>query len=212
MFKKEYINIANILTLSRVVCGIIFLFLFLYEKLYNPDPFIAIILESISLLIFIYAIISDGLDGYYARKIGHVTDFGKHFDPLSDSIFFIIVFFTFWVIKLMPIYFFLVILFRETFMHAFLRPYVRSKGSTLPASIFGKIKTIFQSVFSLIILSALIFKNLLLVLNVNWEAITPAISIGSYVFFAIIVLLSVLSLLIYIIDIRKNFSYRSKKV
>jgi CDP-diacylglycerol---glycerol-3-phosphate 3-phosphatidyltransferase len=204
MIKKEYLNISNILTFSRIVCGFIFLFLFLYVKTASPDPFTSIIIESISIIVFVYAIISDGLDGYYARKINQVTNFGKHFDPLADSIFFIIVFFTFWMIRLMPIYFFILIFLREAFMHLYLRPHVRNKGSILPASIFGKVKTTFQSIFSLIILTSLIFNDILLLLKINLPLVNRIIGIGSYIFFLIIVILSLLSLLFYILDIRKN--------
>jgi CDP-diacylglycerol---glycerol-3-phosphate 3-phosphatidyltransferase len=206
MIKKEYINIANILTFSRIICGILFLSLFLYVRNENPEPLVSLVIESISFLIFVIAIITDGLDGYYARKINQVTDFGKHFDPLSDSIFFIIIFFTFWIINLMPLYFFLMIFFRETFMHFYLRPYVRKKGSILPASIFGKIKTIFQSIFSLIILFGLILRNFLLIIKIDYPVFMEIIIIVSYVFFAVIVFLSLVSLLLYIIDIRKNLS------
>lgn len=204
MFKKEYINIANILTLSRIVCGFIFLFLFLYVKFLNPSPIKALVIEIISFLIFIFAIITDGLDGYYARKINQVTDFGKHFDPLSDSIFFIIVFFTFWIIKLMPIYLLAIIILREGFMHLFLRPYVKKKGSILPASIFGKIKTVFQCVLSLIILFALIVKEFLIILKINLEILNKSIIVGSLIFFIIITILSIWSLILYLINIIKN--------
>lgn len=201
--KKNLLNIANILSFSRILFGLIFLWLFyLYKFTYLSDINILII-KIISLLVFIIAIITDGLDGYFARKKNNVTDFGKHFDPLTDSIFFIIAFFTFLMIKLLPWYFFILILSRELFMHIFLRPVFSSKGLSLPANIFGKIKTVIQAVFSIMILTFLVFKQILLIFIKPNQEITElydySLNIFSYIAFAIITFFSLLSLIIYII-------------
>jgi CDP-diacylglycerol---glycerol-3-phosphate 3-phosphatidyltransferase len=202
MIKKEYINLANMLTLSRMVCGFIFLALFLVVQDTGISHFDSLIIQIISFLIFTFAIVSDGLDGYFARKNNQVSDFGKHFDPLSDSIFFIIVFFTFTIIKLMPWYFLLLIVLREGFMHIFLRPYVMRKGFTLPASIFGKVKTVFQCTFSFIILAALMFKEIIGIFNINIVNLYKIIEITSYFFFLIIVILSLTSLISYLLNLK----------
>ncbi|OHD25926.1 MAG: CDP-diacylglycerol--glycerol-3-phosphate 3-phosphatidyltransferase [Spirochaetes bacterium GWD1_27_9] len=201
MIKKEYINIANILTFSRIILGLVFLALFLFQ--FEAEVFSGFILKIISFFVFVIAIITDGLDGYFARKNDKVTDFGKHFDPLSDSIFFIIVFLTFVIINLMPVYFFIIIFFREAFMHLFLRPYVKKKGSSLPASIFGKIKTVCQSVFSLIILFALILNDFLNYISKNISFLKNLIIQTSFVLFLIIALLSLFSLTTYLINLGK---------
>ena len=205
--KKNLFNIANILSLSRIFFGIAFLLLFILYKYLNLSPSIILLIEILSLLVFIMAIITDGLDGYFARKNNKITDLGKHLDPLTDSIFFIIVFFTFLLLKLLPWYFFILILFRELFMHAFLRPYFKSKGQSLPANVFGKTKTVVQSVFSITILTFLILKQLLIILiNLNKNIITiynNYLNISAYIFFAIISFLSLFSLLIYLFKLKK---------
>ncbi len=208
MIKRENINIANILTLSRILLGIIFFLLFLFIINSNLTITINLILKIITLIIFITAIITDGLDGYFARKNQKVTDFGKHFDPLADSIFFILVFFSFVYIRIMPIYLFLIILIRELSMHLFLRPFIKRKGAFLPANIYGKLKTIFQSVFSIIILSILFFIDLLKIIISNKKSIDFIIYIFNiicYIFFIIIVFLSVISFIIYIIQQKDKF-------
>ncbi len=205
--KKEILNFANMLSLSRVFFGLVFLFLFYYYINFNLSNIAILIIEILSLVVFIIAIITDALDGYFARKNNNVTNFGKHLDPLTDSIFFIIVFFTFLILKLMPLYFFVPILFRELFMHIFFRPFFISKGQSLPANIYGKIKTIFQSIFSIMILTILILKQLLIILiNLNENTIITYnfyLNITAYIFFSIITFLSLLSLTIYIIQSKK---------
>ena len=94
-------------------------------------------------------------------------------------------------------------------MHAFLRPFFKSKGQSLPANLFGKIKTVIQSIFSITIITFLILKQLLIILitpnknfimNYNFYLI-----ISAYIFFAIITFLSLFSLSIYIFQSKKIF-------
>lgn len=200
---KDKINVANILTFSRIIFGVVFFILFLIVRFNdNLSQISKLIINSSSFFIFIIAIITDGLDGYFARKNNEVSDFGKHFDPLADSIFFIIVFWSFYVINLMPIYFFLIIFFREAYMHIYLRPSMKKKGRSLPANIYGKLKTVFQSIFSLIIILMLIINQILALFYTNLdflEKIPGIIARVSFVLFAIIVVLSIFSLGTYVI-------------
>ena len=46
---------------------------------------------KLSILIIIYIVISDILDGYFARISSCVTDFGKIIDPLADKSCFLVV-------------------------------------------------------------------------------------------------------------------------
>ncbi len=210
MISKKYLNIANILTFSRILLGFLILAIFIVVKINNKFPLFTFLLELSSFFIFIIAIITDGLDGYFARRDKLVSDFGKHFDPLADSIFFIIVFFTFFYIGLMPIYFFIILILREGLMHIFLRPFVKSRGGTLPANVFGKVKTIFQCVLSLIILFLMICKSFLILIEVDYKIIFLLrewwITTISFVFFSIIVFLSLFSFLIYLVNIKKNIN------
>jgi len=127
---------------------------------------------------------------------------GKHLDPLTDSIFFIIVFASFIKIDLMPIYFFLLIFLRELFMHSFLRPYFKYKNIYLQANFYGKLKTVLQSVFSAIILGVIALRDILLyffkILYKYLNVFSKYFAITSYVFFAIITFISLFSLWIYI--------------
>ena len=208
--KKSYINTANVLTFSRILLGFVFLLLFVISKQKNLSYSSIFIIEIISLFVFIIAIITDALDGYFARKENQVTEFGKHFDPLADSIFFIIVFAAFFYLKLMPWFFLILIILREAFMHIYLRPYFKSKGIYLPANIYGKIKTIFQSIFSLAILGFLIFESFLVAFyNLDDSKIAVFnvyLNTVSFIFFGIIAFLSLFSLLIYLLKFKQTFN------
>jgi CDP-diacylglycerol--glycerol-3-phosphate 3-phosphatidyltransferase len=68
-------NLSNALTLFRIALLI---------------PMGWLMQEDLNLaatLILVVAAISDGLDGYFARKFNQVSDFGKVIDPIADKIF-----------------------------------------------------------------------------------------------------------------------------
>ena len=85
-------------------------------------------------------------------------------------------------------------------MHLFLRPFAKKKGKSLPASIFGKIKTFCQCVFSLILLFLFILKDTLMLLSKNTDIIQNLIAILAPILFSIIAFLSLASLFIYLIN------------
>ena len=67
-------NLPNRLTLSRLLLAIVF-FIFLSYRYYN-----------VALGAFLFAWLTDWLDGYLARKKGLLTDFGRIADPFVDKI------------------------------------------------------------------------------------------------------------------------------
>ena len=87
-------NLANKITMVRVILSIVimFLLLFPFEGLgmelptYLVNKNILIELKYIIAgVIFIIASLTDFLDGYVARKYNMVTDFGKMVDAISDK-------------------------------------------------------------------------------------------------------------------------------
>lgn len=87
-------NLANKITMSRVVLSIVIMIvlLFPFEGLGFHLPTILvsgkILIDTkyiIAGVLFIIASLTDFLDGYIARKYNMVTDFGKMVDAISDK-------------------------------------------------------------------------------------------------------------------------------
>ncbi len=70
-------NIPNILTLSRIVMIPVFVIIF-----YLPFSWHYLA----ACVIFVLAAITDGLDGYYARKLGQTSALGAFLDPVADKL------------------------------------------------------------------------------------------------------------------------------
>ncbi len=140
-------NLPNLLTLSRIpiLFGVVgFLYL----------PFLGA--SSLAFVLFIIGALTDWADGYYARKQGLVSNFGKLMDALTDKVFMVGLFISLLVIGILPEWtlpLLLLILSRE-FLITGLRLVAASDGVVLAAEKSGKHKTVSQMVAAILLLSA----------------------------------------------------------
>lgn len=124
---KLKFNISNNLSILRIIISIPLAY-FLIER-----NIIAV------LIISFIAIISDYLDGYFARKNNDITDFGKILDPIADKIFFGTAAIIMIAQDLIPLYLAIVILVRDILI--FLGGlYIKHKtGIVVASNMTGKI-------------------------------------------------------------------------
>lgn len=147
-------NLANTLTLFRLFVSPIFYLIYSkhawFGLSFGPACYLLIGLLAVAEL-------SDFIDGYVARKWGQVTDFGKLFDPMADSIMHTCVYLTFTLPPIgLPIGYIFIFLYRD-FLISALRTICALKGTALAARMSGKIKTalIAGAAFVLLILLVL---------------------------------------------------------
>ena len=128
-------NTPNKLTVLRMILVPVFMVVYMVERI----PFHT----AISAFLFIFASVTDWLDGYLARKNNLVTNFGKFMDPLADKLLVTgallclmerdVV--TFWAV--------MIIIARE-FIVTGLRLVAVTKGIVIAAGQLGKLKTVMQ--------------------------------------------------------------------
>lgn len=124
-------NIANKLTVLRLIAIPFFVIAFLLHQF------------SLAGWIFIFASVTDYLDGYLARKLNLVTDFGKFADPLADKILVITALVLMVETLNVPGWIVSVIIARELTITG-LRLLLVQKNIVLAADWSGKIKTVTQ--------------------------------------------------------------------
>jgi len=133
-------NIPNILTLSRIVMIPVFVIIF-----YLPVSWHYLA----ACVIFVLAAITDGLDGYYARKLGQTSALGAFLDPVADKLMIAVVLVL--LVEDQPsIWLALpaaVIIGREITISA-LREWMAELGASSKVAVsgYGKLKTICQMV------------------------------------------------------------------
>ena len=153
-------NPAILLTASRVIIAPVFAFFFITG--FHNDParsawiWICLLLAGLIEL-------SDLLDGRVARARGQVTDFGKVFDPVADSLSRQTVFISFMVCGIIPLWMYLIFFYRDALMQL-LRIVCASSGVVLAARQSGKVKAVLQGIATFGVLAVV----LLQVYGVAW--------------------------------------------
>ena len=158
-------NIANKLTVLRIVLALFCVGFMLYNTFYSLIG---------ALLIFILASCTDWLDGHVARKYDLISDLGKLLDPVADKVLTIGVFLAFLQLSVINAWMVVPIMLRE-FLITGLRLLALNRGVVLEAKKFGKHKT-FSQVAGIIIIF------LLQVLSLKY----PSASVGFLSYKAVI--------------------------
>lgn len=137
------LNVPNILTIARFIITPIFLAIILMGSL--PHRFI------IACIVFSIGAITDAVDGHLARKNNQITNFGKFLDPIADKVLTTAALLAFMDMGLCNIWIVMIVLVRE-FIIASMRMISASNGVVIPANIWGKIKTVSQMTFTIVIM------------------------------------------------------------
>jgi len=137
------LNLPNYITLSRIFSVPIFLWL-LSGRVFSGRHGETEIAAS---ALFILASITDGLDGYLARRRGQVTTMGMLLDPLADKLLIAAAFISLVEFnpRIVPAWMAVIIIGREFLVNG-LRSIAASEGFTLQASDLGKLKMLVQIV------------------------------------------------------------------
>ena len=137
------LNTPNIITLSRILT-----IPFIVGIFYFPDDLVSFTAKNVTATaIFIFAAVTDWLDGYLARRLNQMSAFGAFLDPVADKLFvvgaLVILLFLGRVDPLVA----LIIIGREIAISA-LREWMAKVGQakSVAVAFIGKLKTVVQMV------------------------------------------------------------------
>ena len=128
------VNIPNALTMLRIVAVPVIVVALLDE---TPNG------DVIAAAVFAAAAITDGLDGYIARRRSQVTTFGKLMDPLADKLLVVAALIALVSLNRLAAWVAMVIIARELAVTG-LRALAAERGAVISASWLGKLKTALQ--------------------------------------------------------------------
>ena len=118
-------NVPNTLTILRLILVPVFVAVF-----WSGHP-------KWALAVFCAASLTDLLDGYLARKLNQITDFGKLFDPLADKLMVLTALFCQGMAGVLPWTPILIVLGKELLM-VIGGALLLGKGTVVYANYFGK--------------------------------------------------------------------------
>lgn len=157
-------NIANRITMLRIVLTFVFMFFLFVNGLWA---------KIAAFIVFLLAALSDFLDGLIAQKKNMITDFGRLMDPIADKILVLSAFAAFVQMQLIEAWMLIIIVSRELLITS-LRLFALNKGKVLSAAKAGKHKTLSQMLVIFFILGFIVFKEVMLnfyTWNPAWEKI-----------------------------------------
>lgn len=192
------LNVPNILTIARIFITPVFLAVILMDTL--PHKFL------IACIVFSIGSITDAIDGHLARKHKQITNFGKFLDPIADKILTTSALLAFMSMGLCNIWIVMLVLTRE-FAIASVRMIAAAGGVVIPANIWGKIKTVSQMTFTILIM--LLGEVWEIISNTNKELFEklPDLSLVSNGLLWITAILTIISGVIYLNDSKKIIDF-----
>lgn len=125
--------IPNLLTLLRIAATPVLIMLLKYEMF--PG----------ALLLFVLAGVSDGLDGYIAKRFHYQTRLGAILDPVADKVLLVSCFIVLTVMGYLPFWLLVVVAFRDiVIVGGYLLLVTLEGGVKMNPSRISKLNTVFQ--------------------------------------------------------------------
>ena len=127
---NRILTVANFISLARGLCAIPIVY-----SLATPG------LKYLAAIFIILAVLSDALDGYFARKAKAVTHLGKWIDPLADFIVIVSVVLYLVISEQFPMWYFLLYTTRHATIAALAIYFVNYEIMVLYSNLWGKWST-----------------------------------------------------------------------
>lgn len=125
--------IPNLLTVLRIAATPVLIMLLKYEMF--PG----------ALLLFLLAGISDGLDGYIAKRFRYETQLGAILDPVADKVLLVSCFIVLTVMNHLPFWLLVVVAFRDiVIVGGYLLLVILEGGVKMEPTRISKLNTVFQ--------------------------------------------------------------------
>jgi cardiolipin synthase (CMP-forming) len=145
MLKLKEINTAsNYLSILRLFLAIPFWFMLDHFNIPN--------FRYMLFALTLFASFTDIMDGYLARKMNQITEFGKIIDPLADKVCIAAIISKLYLIHQIPSYYFFMIIGRDVLIFIGGILLTKKLGRVLPSNMLGKITVLIIGIVIILIL------------------------------------------------------------
>jgi CDP-diacylglycerol--glycerol-3-phosphate 3-phosphatidyltransferase len=138
------LNVPNVLTLVRILLVPVLVVALLQATPHG---------STVAAIVFALAALTDGVDGWIARRRRSVTTFGKVMDPIADKLLIAAALLSLVSLNRLDAWVAMVIIARE-FAVSGLRVAAGQQGAVIPANKLGKAKTVAQVAMVLALIAA----------------------------------------------------------
>lgn len=171
IIREEWKTTANVITIIRVLLIPVFVivliapwpeWLFAFDPMGNVGYVTYAVKPWVAAIVYAALALTDGVDGYIARKRNEVTTLGKFMDPLADKILVAAALLALIELGDLPSWVVLIIISRE-FIVSGLRMICAAEGVIVAARWSGKVKT----ALTLVAIVMFILKRSSIIMNVS---------------------------------------------
>jgi cardiolipin synthase (CMP-forming) len=141
---KEINTVSNYLSILRLLLAIPF---WIMLDHFN-DPYFRFMVFSLTL----FASLTDIMDGYLARRLKQITEFGKIIDPLADKVCIAVIITKLYLIHQIHTYYFLMIIGRDILIFIGGVFLTNILGKVLPSNMLGKITVLIIGIVIILIM------------------------------------------------------------
>jgi CDP-diacylglycerol--glycerol-3-phosphate 3-phosphatidyltransferase len=138
------LNVPNALTLVRILLVPVLVVALLQATPHG---------STVAAIVFALAAVTDGVDGWIARRSRSITTFGKVMDPIADKLLIAAALISLVSLDRLEAWVAMVIIARE-FAVSGLRVAAGQQGAIIPANRLGKAKTVLQVAMVLAVIAA----------------------------------------------------------
>jgi len=109
-------------------------------------------------VVFMVAAISDGIDGFLAKRFGMSTQLGAYLDPLADKVMIVSIYVTLGITGVVPLWFVILVVSRDLMIvGAIILSWLVGNPLTIKPHIVSKLNTAAQILFAALALASLGF-------------------------------------------------------
>ena len=139
---------------------------------------------QLAFLLFLAAAISDGVDGYLAKRFGMKTELGAYLDPLADKVLIVSIYVTLGITGVIPLWIVILVASRDfMIVGAILLSWLVDMPVRIKPHIISKLNTAAQIIFACLVLASNGYQfnaEPLLTLVMALVAVLTLLSVGLY--------------------------------
>lgn len=180
MTKEKVFTISNILSFLRFLLAIP-VWILLGNLGTSAGQTGSANIRFIVLGICLIMMLTDFLDGYFARKRNEITEIGKIIDPLADKIGVGVIVLRLFLLDMLPAYYFWIVVLRDAII-LIGGIYVTSKiGKVLPSNYVGKVTVTIISIVMVLVIVGIQQDNLIYLIFYYASIVLIFVSLITYI-------------------------------
>jgi cardiolipin synthase len=137
------LSIPNLITLGRILMVPIVVWAIASGRM------------QLAFLLFLAAAVSDGVDGFLAKRFGMKTELGAYLDPLADKILIVSIYVTLGVTQVIPLWIVILVVSRDfMIVGAIILSWLVDMPVAIKPHLISKLNTAAQIVFACLVLAS----------------------------------------------------------